>query len=154
MENKKLTKKPLHKLLNKRAFAGIVSLVMVLVTVFYANASGQDFYPRSGDNNLQIVVTGPSGTSTMNIGFKTVGNYKYDSTHNKAWFRKGYTENAIWKSVTGNSNLANVITGDGMFTNDSDLEGSQGTGYNSLHDGLDYAHPDGGVDDPGYYSEK
>lgn len=61
---------------------------------------------------------------------------------------------AIWKSVTGNSDLANVITGDGMFTNDSNIEGSQGTIYNSLHDGLDYAHPDGGIDNPGYYSEE
>ena len=61
---------------------------------------------------------------------------------------------AIWQSVNGNSDLANVITGNGMFTNDSNLEGQNGTIYNSLHDGLDYAHPDGGVDDPGYYHEK
>lgn len=61
---------------------------------------------------------------------------------------------AIWQSVHGNSNLANVITGDGMFTGDTELEGQNGTGYNSLHDGLDYAHPDEGVDNPGYYHEK
>lgn len=61
---------------------------------------------------------------------------------------------AIWKNATGNADLSNVITGDGMFTNDTELEGQNGTTYNSIHDGLDYAKPDGGVDDPGYYIEK
>ena len=61
---------------------------------------------------------------------------------------------AIWKNATGNADLSNVITGDGMFTNDTELEGQNGTTYNSIHDGLDYAKPDGGVDEPGYYIEK
>lgn len=41
-----------------------------------------------------------------------------------------------------------------MFTNDTELEGQNGTTYNSIHDGLDYAKPDGGADEPGYYIEK
>lgn len=61
---------------------------------------------------------------------------------------------AIWKNATGNADLPNIITGDGMFTNDTELEGQNGTTYNSIHDGLDYAKPDGGVDEPGYYIEK
>ena len=61
---------------------------------------------------------------------------------------------AIWQNVTGNADLSNVITGDGMFTNDTELEGQNGTTYNSIHDGLDYARPDGGVDEPGYYIKK
>lgn len=61
---------------------------------------------------------------------------------------------AIWKSTTGNSNLANIITGDDMFTGDENLSGSNGTDYNSFSTDYGYAHPDGGGDNPGYYTEK
>ena len=94
------------------------------------------------------------GWSTTANGAKAYNDgqtFKYTKAGNTTLY-------ARWKrsteKVTGNSDLANVITGDGMFTNDSNIEGSQGTIYNSLHDGLDYAHPDGGIDNPGYYSEE
>ena len=39
---------------------------------------------------------------------------------------------AIWKSTTGNSNMASIITDSDMFKGDEQLSGSNGTGYNSL----------------------
>jgi hypothetical protein len=34
------------------------------------------------------------------------------------------------------------------------LEGSEGTTYDGIHTGYTYAHIDGGVENPGYLSEK
>lgn len=61
---------------------------------------------------------------------------------------------AIWKSTTGNSNMASIITDSDMFKGDEQLSGSNGTGYNSLQVDSKMSHPDGGADDPGYYTER
>lgn len=61
---------------------------------------------------------------------------------------------AVWKSTTGNSNMASIITDSDMFKGDEQLSGSNGTGYNSLQTDSKMAHPDGGADDPGYYTER
>lgn len=61
---------------------------------------------------------------------------------------------AVWKSSTGNANLSNVITDSNMFKGDEELEGSDGTSYNSMDVDSKMAHPDGGIDNPGYFTER
>lgn len=61
---------------------------------------------------------------------------------------------AIWQNTNGNCNLDSVITDSNMFRDSEKLEGSQGTKYSSPNVDSKYAHPDGGADDPGYYTEK
>ena len=41
-----------------------------------------------------------------------------------------------------------------MFLNSSKLVGGSGTKYNSSHIDADYAHIDGGKDNPGYFTLK
>ena len=46
------------------------------------------------------------------------------------------------------------VDGKGMFTNCTNLLGEKGTTYDSEHTGYEYAHVDGGVDNPGYLTLK
>ena len=108
------------------------------ITLASAGSMGRDNYVFLGWS------TDPHATKNYNAADSEV---TVNSSGNVVYY-------AIWKNATGNADLSNVITGDGMFTNDTELEGQNGTTYNSIHDGLDYAKPDGGVDDPGYYIEK
>lgn len=108
------------------------------ITLASAGTMGRDNYVFLGWS------TDPHATKNYNAADSEV---TVNSSGNVVYY-------AIWKNATGNADLSNVITGDGMFTNDTELEGQNGTTYNSIHDGLDYAKPDGGVDEPGYYIEK
>lgn len=108
------------------------------ITLASAGSMGRDNYVFLGWS------TDPHATKNYNAADSEV---TVNSSGNVVYY-------AIWKNATGNADLSNVITGDGMFTNDTELEGQNGTTYNSIHDGLDYAKPDGGVDEPGYYIEK
>lgn len=108
------------------------------ITLASAGSMGRDNYVFLGWS------TDPHATKNYNAADSEV---TVNSSGNVVYY-------AIWKNATGNADLSNVITGDGMFTNDTELEGQNGTTYNSIHDGLDYAKPDGGIDDPGYYIEK
>lgn len=108
------------------------------ITLASAGSMGRDNYVFLGWS------TDPHATKNYNAADSEV---TISSSGNVVYY-------AIWKNATGNADLSNVITGDGMFTNDTELEGQNGTTYNSIHDGLDYAKPDGGVDEPGYYIEK
>ncbi len=48
----------------------------------------------------------------------------------------------------------NVTDSTNMFTNSTNIVGGQGTVYNSEHIDKEYAHIDGGVDNPGYFTGK
>lgn len=105
-------------------------------------------------------ITLPSSEVTRD-GFTLVGwtlnkndkdNYEKPGTTIKA--NDDMTYYAIWKSTTGNSNMASIITDSDMFKGDEQLSGSNGTGYNSLQVDSKMSHPDGGTDDPGYYTER
>lgn len=48
----------------------------------------------------------------------------------------------------------NVTTGNEMFNACQNLVGGQGTSFSASHRGLDYAHIDGGENNPGYFTDK
>jgi surface protein len=48
----------------------------------------------------------------------------------------------------------NVTTGNEMFNACQNLVGGQGTSFSTSHRGLDYAHIDGGENNPGYFTDK
>lgn len=80
------------------------------------------------------------------------GNYEKPGATIKA--NGDMTYYAVWKSTTGNANLSNVITDSNMFKGDEQLAGSDGTSYNSMDVDSKMAHPDGGIDNPGYFTER
>ena len=47
-----------------------------------------------------------------------------------------------------------LLNPSGTFTGCTSLVGGQGTAYDPAHTGADYAHIDGGPDNPGYFTEK
>ena len=51
-------------------------------------------------------------------------------------------------------NMSNVQTSDKMFEGCSNIIGGAGTPYDANHTGADYAHIDGGPDNPGYFTNK
>ena len=55
--------------------------------------------------------------------------------------------------VSNDWNTKSVENGDGMFNDCNRLVGEMGTNYSEEHTGLDYAHIDGGPDNPGYLSD-
>ena len=52
------------------------------------------------------------------------------------------------------SQSASNIDSDRMFYNCSSLKGGNGTGYDANHSDISYAHPDGGKNNPGYFTRK
>ena len=56
--------------------------------------------------------------------------------------------------VSDSWNTANVTNGDEMFMDCYNLKGGQGTEYMQGNWGMDYAHIDGGENNPGYMSDK
>ena len=56
--------------------------------------------------------------------------------------------------VSDSWNMANVEQGEDMFKACNNLVGEMGTMYDSEHTGLEYAHIDGGLDNPGYFKYK
>ena len=47
-----------------------------------------------------------------------------------------------------------LASGNNMFSSCNSLVGGAGTSYDANHEGLEYAHVDGGKDDPGYFTFK
>lgn len=117
---------------------------------------------NAADRSVTVLssVTLPS-TEVTREGYRLVGwtlnkndedNYKQPGASITA--DSDMTYYALWESTTGNSNLSSVITDTDMFKGDEQLQGSNGTGYNSINVDSSYAHPDGGADNPGYFTER
>jgi len=51
-------------------------------------------------------------------------------------------------------NTSELYGSDDIFENCHNLVGGQGTKYDKSHAGLEYAHIDGGSDNPGYFTKK
>lgn len=117
---------------------------------------------NAADKSVTVLsqITLPSSEVTRE-GYRLVGwtlnkedkeNYEQPGASIKA--DSDMTYYALWESTMGNSNLSNVITDTDMFKGDEQLQGSDGTEYNSVNIDSSYAHPDGGADDPGYFTER
>ena len=65
-----------------------------------------------------------------------------------------YCENLKTIYVGAGWNTSNVTESEDMFENCHNLVGGQGTKYDKSHTGLEYAHIDGGSDNPGYFTKK
>lgn len=60
---------------------------------------------------------------------------------------------AIWKKSDGSFNTTNIIHDEDMFTGDIEIEGGNGTGYDSGHTDSGYARIDQD-DTPGYFTKR
>ena len=65
-----------------------------------------------------------------------------------------YCENLKTIYVGAGWNTSNVTESEDMFEKCYNLVGGQGTKYDKSHTGLEYAHIDGGSDNPGYFTKK
>lgn len=60
---------------------------------------------------------------------------------------------AVWRKSDGSFNTSNIIHDEDMFTGDINIQGGNGTGYDSGHTDSGYARIDQG-DTPGYFTKR
>ena len=98
--------------------------------------------------NMYYLFYGCSSLTTLDVsGFKTD-----NVTEMHYLFSRCSSLTTIYASEPWN--MPNVITSHGLFEHCYNLVGGAGTKYNFNHTGAEYAHIDGGPDNPGYFTYK
>jgi surface protein len=98
--------------------------------------------------NMRAMFCGCSGLTNLDVS-----SFKTDNVKDMDWMFSGCNElNTIYASEKWN--MSNVVESSNMFSQCYKLTGGAGTTYQSTHTNGDYAHIDGGLENPGYFTYK
>ena len=76
--------------INNQVIAVLMGVLMSLTTIFYVSAANdQDYFPKSSENTVTVKISGPSGSSSMDILFQTPNHSYKKGEVDRAWFRNG-----------------------------------------------------------------
>ena len=73
--------------INSQIVAVLIGIVISLTTIFYVNAAAQDYFPKNSQNTVTVKISGPSGSSSMDILFQTPSHSYEEGKTDRAWFR-------------------------------------------------------------------
>ena len=125
------------------------------VSIMFADCSGLTSLDVSNFNtskvtNMRHMFSGCSGLTSLDLS-----SFKTTKVTDMRFMFNGCTGLATIYAGDGWYTAAVAeSTGMGVFRNCTSLVGGQGTTYSPSHTDVDYAHIDGGPDNPGYFTEK
>ena len=97
--------------------------------------------------NMSGMFSGCTGLTSLDVcNFNTAKVTDMSQMFGNSYLLKTIYVDSGWSTVA-------VANSTGMFTNCTSLVGGKGTVYNSSHTDMDYAHIDGGTNNPGYFTD-
>ena len=108
-----------------------------------------DKFDTSNVTNMKYMFSQCSSLTSLDLGDK----FDTSSTRNMAIM---FTECTNLSTIYASSSFVTTSVTDStnMFAGDTNLIGGMGTTYSSSHIDKEYAHLDGGLDNPGYFTNK